>query len=92
MVLVGVGIALIPGLPNIQLTPDVVFLIFLPPLFYAAAWQTPLHDFRKNLRPIALLAIGLVLVTTLAAGWVAHALDPQAAFFENSKIGSLSAS
>jgi monovalent cation/hydrogen antiporter len=76
MVLVGVGIALIPGLPNIQLTPEVVFLIFLPPLLYAAAWQTPMHDFRKNLRPIALLAIGLVLVTTLVIGVVAHELFP----------------
>ncbi len=76
MVLVGVGIAFVPGLPNVQLTPDIVFLIFLPPLLYAAAWQTPFDDFRKNLRPIALLAIGLVLVTTLVVGWVAHSIFP----------------
>jgi len=76
MVLVGVLIALLPGLPNVQLTPDVVFLMFLPPLLYAAAWQTPIHDFRKNLWPIALLAVGLVLVTTLVVGWVAHSLFP----------------
>jgi CPA1 family monovalent cation:H+ antiporter len=74
MVLVGVAIALIPGLPNVQLTPEVVFLIFLPPLLYAAAWQTPIHEFRKNLRPITLLAVGLVIVTTLVVGWVAHSL------------------
>ena len=76
MVLVGVAIALVPGLPNVQLTPDIVFLIFLPPLLYAAAWQTPFHDFKKNLRPIALLAIGLVLVTTLVVGFVAHSIFP----------------
>ncbi len=76
MVLVGVAIAFVPGLPNVQLTPDIVFLIFLPPLLYAAAWQTPFHDFRKNLRPIALLALGLVLVTTLVVGCVAHMLFP----------------
>ncbi|MEQ1828287.1 MAG: Na+/H+ antiporter [Pirellula sp.] len=76
MVLVGVAIALIPGLPNVQLTPDVVFLIFLPPLLYAAAWQTPIHDFRRNLRPIALLAVGLVLVTTVVVGVVAHFIFP----------------
>lgn len=76
MVLVGVAIAFVPGLPNVQLTPDIVFLIFLPPLLYAAAWQTPFHDFRKNLRPIALLAFGLVLVTTLVVGWVAHSIFP----------------
>jgi len=76
MVLVGVAIAFVPGLPNVQLTPDIVFLIFLPPLLYAAAWQTPFHDFRKNLRPIATLAFGLVLVTTLVVGWVAHSIFP----------------
>ena len=76
MVLVGVAIAFVPGLPNVQLTPDIVFLVFLPPLLYAAAWQTPFHDFKKNLRPIALLAIGLVLVTTLLVGWVAHSIFP----------------
>ena len=76
MVLVGAAIACVPGLPNVQLTPDIVFLIFLPPLLYAAAWQTPFHDFRKNIRPIALLAIGLVLVTTLVVGVVAHTIFP----------------
>jgi len=68
MVFVGGGIALIPGLPNVGLTPDVVFLIFLPPLLYAAAWQTPIHDFRKNIRAISLPTIGLVLMTTICVG------------------------
>jgi monovalent cation/hydrogen antiporter len=77
MVLVGVLIALVPGLPDVQLTPDVVFLIFLPPLLYAAAWQTPIHDFRENLPAISLLAVGLVLVTTLVVGCVAHWFFPQ---------------
>lgn len=76
MVLVGGVIALIPGLPNVHLTPDVVFLIFLPPLLYAAAWQTPFHEFKNNIRPIALLAIGLVLVTTFIVGVVVHELFP----------------
>jgi monovalent cation/hydrogen antiporter len=76
MVLVGGAIALVPGLPDVRLTPDVVFLIFLPPLLYAAAWQTPIHDFRKNLRAIGLLAVGLVLVTTLVVGIVAHWFFP----------------
>jgi monovalent cation/hydrogen antiporter len=74
MVLVGVAIAFVPGLPEVQLTPEVVFLVFLPPLLYAAAWQTSFHDFRKNLRPIGTLAVGLVLATTLVVGCVAHAL------------------
>jgi monovalent cation/hydrogen antiporter len=76
MVLAGLLIALIPNLPSVQLTPEVVFLIFLPPLLYAAAWETPWNDFRKNLRPIVFLAIGLVLVTTFAVGVVARWLIP----------------
>ncbi|MFN9915456.1 MAG: cation:proton antiporter, partial [Pirellulaceae bacterium] len=52
MVLTGLAIALVPNLPAVHLTPDIVFLIFLPPLLYAAATETPWHDFRKNLRPI----------------------------------------
>lgn len=56
-------------------TRDCVPGVFAP-LLYAAAWQTPIHDFRQNLRPIGLLAVGLVLVTTLVVGVVAHALFP----------------
>jgi Na+/H+ antiporter len=76
MVLTGLAIALVPRLPAVNLTPDLVFLIFLPPLLYAAATETPWHDFRKNLRPIVFLAIGLVVATTLAVGLVAKWLVP----------------
>lgn len=77
MVLTGLAVAMVPGLPHVQLTPEVVFLIFLPPLLYAAAWETPWNDFRKNLRPIVFLAIGLVLVTTFAVGLVTRWLVPE---------------
>jgi CPA1 family monovalent cation:H+ antiporter len=76
MVLTGLAIALVPNLPAVHLTPDIVFLIFLPPLLYAAATETPWHDFRKNLRPIIFLAIGLVVATTLVVGVVAKWLLP----------------
>lgn len=76
LVLCGVVISLIPGLPVIALQPDIVFLLFLPPLLYAAAWNTSWRDFKANKRPIALAAFGLVLFTTVTIGAVAHALIP----------------
>ena len=72
----GALLSLIPGLPIIHLSPDLVFLIFLPPLLYPAALFTPWRDFRANLRPILLLAIGLVLFTTIVVGCLAHRLIP----------------
>src|SRR5882762_8737507 len=71
LVLGGLVLALIPGLPRVRLNPDLVFFIFLPPLLYPAAIFTPWRDFRANLRPITLLAVGLVLFTTAAVGFLA---------------------
>ena len=65
MVLGGLLISLLPGLPVVKLPPDLVFLVFLPPLLYSAAWSLPWHQFKRNLRPILLLAIGLVLATAI---------------------------
>ena len=76
LVLSGIIISLVPGLPVIALKPDIVFLIFLPPLLYAAAWNTSWHDFKANLRPITLAAFGLVLFTTSLVALAAHALIP----------------
>src|SRR3984893_13910124 len=64
LVLGGLALGFVPGLPAVQLEPDVVFLFLLPPLLYPAAIFTSWRDFRANLRPILLLAIGLVLLTT----------------------------
>jgi Na+/H+ antiporter len=72
LVLGGLTLGFVPGLPRIELEPDVVFLLFLPPLLYVSALFTSWRDFRANLRPISLLAIGLVLMTTCAAAAVAH--------------------
>jgi monovalent cation/hydrogen antiporter len=74
LVLGGVGIGLIPGMPSVELDPELVLLIFLPPLLYGAAFFTSLRDLRANARPIALLAIGLVFVTMFAVAAVAHAV------------------
>lgn len=76
LVLGGLALGFVPGLPRIRLEPDVVFLLFLPPILFAAAYFTSIADFKANLRPIALLAVGLVLFTTLVVGVVAKALVP----------------
>jgi CPA1 family monovalent cation:H+ antiporter len=65
-------LGLIPKLPKVRLEPELVFLFVLPPLLYPAALFTSWRDFRANLRPIGLLAIGLVLFTTVAVAYLAH--------------------
>jgi monovalent cation/hydrogen antiporter len=71
-VLGGLLLSLIPKLPRVRLNPELVFLFFLPPLLYPAALFTSWRDFRSNLRPIGLLAIGLVLFTTVSVAYLAH--------------------
>src|SRR5262249_48390853 len=68
----GLVLALIPGVPAIHLEPQLVFNLFLPPLLYPAAVYTSWRDFRANLRPILLLAIGLVLLTMSAIAYLLH--------------------
>src|SRR6266496_2825778 len=68
----GLLLGLIPKLPKVQLNPEVIFLFFLPPLLFPAALFTSWRDFRANLRPIVLLAVGLVLFTTAGVGLLAH--------------------
>src|SRR6266513_5673273 len=77
LVIGGLLLSLIPGLPRVRLEPDLVFLLFLPPLLYPAALFTSWRDFRANLRPILLLAVGLVLFTTVAVGFLAHYFIPE---------------
>jgi Na+/H+ antiporter len=76
LVLGGLVLGFVPGLPPVTLAPDVVFLIFLPPLITAAGWYTSVQDLKTNRRPIALLSVGLVLFSTFAVAAVAHAVIP----------------
>jgi len=71
MVIGGLILGFVPGIPNIGLNPDLVFLVVLPPLLYAAAWTTSWRDFRYNLVSIFLLAFGLVGFTVIAVALVA---------------------
>ncbi len=72
LVLGGLAFGLVPGLPQVRLDPELVFFFFLPPLLYPAAMFTSWRDFRANLRPISLLAVGLVLFTTASVGFLAN--------------------
>jgi Na+/H+ antiporter len=72
LVIGGALLGLLPGLPDAKLDPDLVLLLFLPPLLYAAAFFSNLRDLRADLRPIMLLSVGLVIATVLVVAWVAH--------------------
>ncbi|WP_431212796.1 cation:proton antiporter [Puia sp. P3] len=76
LVLAGLAISLVPGIPMIRLEPDIVFVIFLPPLLYSAAWYTSWHDFWKMRRPIGMLAFGLVIFTSCTVALVSNLLIP----------------
>lgn len=89
LVLAGIGIGLFPGLPHIALDPEIVFLVFLPPILYAAAWTTSWVDFKAAKRPISLLATGCVIFTTCAVAWVAHTFIPDLGWPEAFVLGAI---
>lgn len=72
----GLLVGLVPGVGIPELEPDVVFFVFLPPVLWAAAFFTSLREFKANIRPITLLAVGLVLATSVAVAIAARALLP----------------
>lgn len=76
LVVAGLGISYLPGIPEVPIDPEVIFLIFLPPLLYEAAWYTSWHDFWKWRRPIGLLAFGLVILTSVAVALLTSSLIP----------------
>jgi monovalent cation/hydrogen antiporter len=72
LVLTGVALALVPGLPTLELAPELVLLLVLPPVIYASAVAMSWREFRFNLRPISLLAVGCVVFTTIAVAAASH--------------------
>jgi Na+/H+ antiporter len=77
LLIAGLGLSLVPGFPQVHLEPELVLIGILPPLLYVAALQTSVPAFKFNLRPILLLAVGLVLVTAFTVGFVVHFFLPQ---------------
>lgn len=76
LVVVGLAVSFVPGIPDYQLEPELILVLVLPPLLYSAALDSSVLGIKANLRPIGSLAIGLVLFTTLVVGFAAHALVP----------------
>src|SRR6476646_2102083 len=76
LVIAGLVIGFIPRIPLIELQPDLVFLVFLPPLLYSAAWNTSWKNFWQYKRPIIMLAFGLVIFTSAAVAFTAHSMIP----------------
>ena len=77
LLLAGVGIGFVPGVPEVEIEPEVIFLVFLPPLIAAAAWAASPKELRRNAGTISVLAIGLVGATMAGVAVVAHALVPE---------------
>src|ERR671926_559120 len=76
LVVGGVLLGFVPGLPEVKLDPEVVLVVFLPPLLHASSVFANFGDFRANLRALTLSTVALVLATMCAVAWVAHALVP----------------
>src|SRR2546426_8791868 len=76
LVVAGVIVGLLPGVPTVEVTPDIVSLVVLPPLLYAAGEELPWRDLRAVWRPVTALAVGLVLATAAAVAVIAVALTP----------------
>ncbi|MGH2456087.1 MAG: Na+/H+ antiporter [Candidatus Limnocylindria bacterium] len=89
MTIGGLALGLIPGTPRVELPPEFVFLLFLPPILFAAAFFTSPRELRLNARPIALLAIGLVLATTVVVGLLVHALVPEIGWAPAFALGAI---
>lgn len=89
LVLGGMGLALIPGLPAVELDPELALALFLPPLLQVSAYRTDWPAFRSNLQLILLLAIGAVLFTTAAVAVVAHWLVPGLPWWAAAALGAI---
>jgi CPA1 family monovalent cation:H+ antiporter len=76
LVVFGLLVGLVPWLPDLVLAPDVVFLVFLPPLLHAAGWFSSPRELRDDVRPLAALSVVLVLLTMVAVAVVAHTVVP----------------
>lgn len=76
MLLIGACVSLIPNMPQIEVDPELVLMVILPPLLYSAAVNMPVSDFRRNLLPISVLAVVLVAVSSAVVGFAVNAVVP----------------
>ncbi|MDN6658854.1 MAG: cation:proton antiporter, partial [Acidipropionibacterium jensenii] len=76
LLLLGAAVALIPGMPEVEVEPELVLMIILPPLLYSAAVNMPVSDFRRNIAPIGVLAVLLVAISAGVIGFVVNRMAP----------------
>jgi CPA1 family monovalent cation:H+ antiporter len=76
LLLLGIAIGFVPAMPDIELNPEIILLLFLPPLLYDAAFNISFSDFKTNINTISTLAIGLVFITTAGIATIVHYLIP----------------
>jgi CPA1 family monovalent cation:H+ antiporter len=89
LVVGGLAIALIPGLPEVELDPNVIFLVFLPPIVFSAGWRTSPLELRALMKPLAGLSVGLVFLTAGVIAVVAHTLVPGLDWAEAAVLGAV---
>jgi CPA1 family monovalent cation:H+ antiporter len=88
-VLGGLGLAFVPGLPRVALEPDLVLVVFLPPLLFGAAVRTPTRDLRTNVAPLLRLSIGLVIFTAVLVAVVAQTVIPSLGWAAAFTLGAI---
>ncbi|HET7445606.1 MAG TPA: Na+/H+ antiporter [Solirubrobacterales bacterium] len=89
LVVGGLLIALVPGLPDVELDPDLVFLVFLPPIVFSAAWRTSPLELKALWQPLTALSVGLVFLTAAVVAIVAHELVPGLDWAEAAVLGAV---
>jgi CPA1 family monovalent cation:H+ antiporter len=89
LVVGGVALGFVPGMPEVELPPDLVLVAVLPPLLYAGTFFTSLHELKVNVRPIGLLAVGLVVVTMVVVALVAHAVVDELSWASAFVLGAI---
>lgn len=89
LVVVGIGIGYIPGVPLIEIDPEIILLGVLPPLLYAAAVNVPILDLRRNVGPITALSVVLVIITALVIGGLLHLAVPSIPFAAAVALGAV---
>jgi monovalent cation/hydrogen antiporter len=92
LVLAGLAVGLLPGVPSVNVTPELVSFVVLPPLLYAAAVDVVIDDLRAVLRPVAVLAFGLVVASALTVALVLHLVRPEISFRVGLVLGAILAS
>ncbi|GAB3015606.1 sodium:proton antiporter [Niabella terrae] len=89
LILVGIAMGFLPQLPQMELDPEIVMLLFLPPLLYDAAFNISFKDFKTNINTISTLAVGLVFITTVGIAVIGHYLIPGFSWPQSFVLGAI---